>query len=108
MVKRGLIPIENRGDGNCVFRSLAQIVMGDSAKFDFIRSITVQRLRSFPKKYQLKITKFSKYCDNMALARTPGTELELQAIADICFAVVECYSTKDFFFPVKVIYPLRF
>jgi hypothetical protein len=44
----------------------------------------------------------------MALARTPGTELELQAIADICFSVVECYATKDSFTPAKVIYPLRF
>ena len=34
---RGLIPIENCGDGNCVFISLAEIVMGDSAKFDFMR-----------------------------------------------------------------------
>jgi len=37
MLSRGLIPIENRGGGNCVFISLAQIVMGDSAKFDFMR-----------------------------------------------------------------------
>jgi hypothetical protein len=29
-------------------------------------------------------------------------------IADICFSVVECYSTSNFFTPVKVIYPLRF
>jgi len=34
---RGLIPIENCGGGNCVFISLAEIVMGDSAKFDFMR-----------------------------------------------------------------------
>jgi hypothetical protein len=44
----------------------------------------------------------------MALARTPGTELELQAIADICFSAVECYTTKGSFTPAKVIYPLRF
>ena len=37
MLSRGLIPIENLGDGNCVFISLAHIVMGDSAKFDFMR-----------------------------------------------------------------------
>jgi len=37
MLSRGLIPFENIGDGNCVFISLAQIVMGDSAKFDFMR-----------------------------------------------------------------------
>jgi hypothetical protein len=37
MLSRGLIPIENCGDGNCVFISLAQIVTGDSTKYDFIR-----------------------------------------------------------------------
>jgi len=37
MLSRGLIPINNVGDGNCIFISLAQIVMKDSAKFDFMR-----------------------------------------------------------------------
>ena len=37
MESRGLIPIENCGGGNCVFVSLAEIVMGASAKFDFMR-----------------------------------------------------------------------
>ena len=44
----------------------------------------------------------------MAVNGTEGTQLELQVIADICFSVVECYSTSNFFAPVKVIYPLRF
>jgi hypothetical protein len=37
MLNRGLIPNENLGDGNCVFIALAEIVMGDPAKFDFLR-----------------------------------------------------------------------
>jgi len=44
----------------------------------------------------------------MAVNGTEGTQLELQVIADICFSVVECYSTSNFYAPVKVIYPLRF
>ena len=44
----------------------------------------------------------------MAVNGTEGTQLELQVIADICFSVVECYSTSNFFVPVKIIYPLRF
>ena len=44
----------------------------------------------------------------MAVNGTQGTQRELQAIADICFSVVECYSTSNFLVPVKVIYPLRF
>ena len=44
----------------------------------------------------------------MAMNGTTGTFLELQVIADICFSVVECYSTSNFFTPIKVIYPLRY
>ena len=36
-----------------------------------------------------------------------ATRLELQVISDICFSVVECYSTEDFLLPMDVIYPLR-
>jgi hypothetical protein len=68
----------------------------------------VQRLRSFPKKYKEKINKFSEYCDRMVMNGMEGTQLELQVIADICFSVVECYSTSNCFGPMKVIYPLRF
>ena len=68
----------------------------------------VQRLRSFPAKYKEKRNKFSDYCFSMAVNGTEGTQLELQVIADICFSVVECYSTSNFFVPVKIIYPLRF
>ena len=68
----------------------------------------MQRLRSFPAKYKEKRNKFAEYCLRMAVNGTEGTQLELQAIADICFSVVECYSTSNFFAPVKIIYPLRF
>ena len=68
----------------------------------------VQRLRSFPKKYQEKRNQFSEYCYRMVINGMEGTQLELQVISDICFSVVECYSTSNFFAPVKVIYPLRF
>jgi len=68
----------------------------------------VQRLKSFPKKYKEKRKQFSEYCYRMTVNGTEGTHLELQAIADICFSVVECYSTSNFLAPVKVIYPLRF
>jgi len=37
-----------------------------------------------------------------------ASPIALQAVADICFAVVECYSTKDFCTPYKIIFPLRF
>ena len=49
MHTRGLIPLHN--DGNCVFISLAQIVLGDATKFEFMRYMIMQRLNSFPKKY---------------------------------------------------------
>ena len=43
----------------------------------------------------------------MIMSGKAASTLELQAIADICFSVVECYSTSNFFTPVHVIEPLR-
>ena len=37
-----------------------------------------------------------------------ASQRELQAIADICLSVVECYSTEDFFVPNDITLPLRF
>jgi len=51
MLRRGHTPINNIGDGNCVFISLAQIVVGDTAKFQFMRQMIVRRLRNFQTKY---------------------------------------------------------
>ena len=107
MESRGLIPVNNDGDGNCVFISLAQIVFGDPSKFQFMRYIIVQRLRNFPKKYQDNKRKFPNYSNSMIIDRRAATMLELQAIADICFSVVECYSTENFLMPYDVILPLR-
>ena len=108
MQSRGLIPVDNVGDGNCVFMSLAQIVLGDSAKFEFIRYMVVQWLKTFPRKYNGGQNEFSDYCENMAMNGIKATSLELQVIADICFSVVECYAIQDFFVPFHTIRPLRF
>ena len=48
MLSRGLTPVGNVGDGNCVFISLAQIILGDAAKFEFVRYMVVDWLRTFP------------------------------------------------------------
>ena len=102
---RGLIPVDNAGDGNCVFMSLAYIVLGDASKFEIIRYMIVYWLRNFPEKYQ---DIQDKYCDSMIVSGTAATMLELQVIADICFSVVECYSTENFLVPTHIIQPLRF
>ena len=51
MRNRGLYPIKNLGGGNCVFMSLAKVVFGDAARFEFMRDMIVHRLRRFPKQY---------------------------------------------------------
>jgi len=43
----------------------------------------------------------------MAISGKPASPLELQAVADICFSVVECYSSDNFFVPMSVIWPER-
>ena len=105
---RGLTPSYNVGGGNCVFISLAQIVFGDASKFKFMRYMIIHRLQSFPEKYQGEMNNFSDYCDRMAVNGKVASPLLFQAIADICFSVVECYSINDFLVPFDIIYPLRF
>ena len=107
MLSRGLIPVDNYGDGNCVFISLAEIVFGDPMKFEFMRNMIVHRLNSFPEKYRGKTHEFEDYCDSMSKNNMAASQLELQAIADICFSVVECYSTDNFHGPKSTIWPLR-
>ena len=47
------------------------------------------------------------YCNSMAVNGKAASTLELQAVADICFSVVECYSTNDFLVPTTTIVPSR-
>ena len=109
MLYRGYTPIHNAGDGNCVFISLAQIVVRDTAKFQFMRQMIVRRLRNFQTKYdEGQVNHFKDYCDIMDMNGRAASMLELQAIADICFSVVECYSAPDCFMPMHIIYPLRY
>ena len=107
MLNRGLIPVENAGGGNCVFMSLAELVFGDPNRFEFMRSMIVHRLQRFPQKNFHKTTNFSDYCNNMLTYRKLASHKELQAAADIFFAIIECYSIEDSTEPVNIIYPLR-
>ena len=107
MRNRGLTAISNLGGGNCVFMSLAHVVFGDAAKFKFMRYMIVHRLRRFPKQYQGEIINFPMYCNSMAVNGKAASPLELQAVADICFSVVECYSSNDFLAPKSTIFPFR-
>ena len=68
-----------------------------------MRYMIVHRVMNFPEKYHQS----SDYCKNMAMNGIAANMLELQVIADICFSVVECYSTENFLMPYDVILPLR-
>ena len=107
IISRELTIFENEGGGNCVFMSLAQILLGDANHFHIIRSMILKRMRRFPHKYAGNKKNFSNYCRDMAQDGQPASVLELQVIADICFATVECYSTADFNTPTQIIRPLR-
>ena len=107
MRDRGLTPINNLGGGNCVFMSLARVVFGDATKFKFLRNMIVHRLRRFPKQYQGSIKNFEVHCNSMAVNGKPASQIELQAVADICLCVVECYSSNDYLVPTLRIVPPR-
>ena len=100
---QNLTPVQNSGGGNCVFKSLAEVVFGDAWKYEFMRYMIVHRMRSFPEKYKCR----ADYLNNMMVDGKDASSLELQAIADITFSVVECYSTENFKTPTHTILPLR-
>ena len=77
MLSRGLTPVDNIGDGNCIFISLSQIILGDATQFEFIRYMIVGWLRNFPYKYEDMKNNLSDYCDSMAVNGKPAGELEL-------------------------------
>ena len=104
---RNLIPVDNSGGGNCVFIALAVLVFGDGKRFELMRYMIVHRLQSFPEKYFHRKTNFEDYCNNMLIPGKVASQKELQAAADIFFAVIECYSIEDPFEPANIIWPLR-
>ena len=77
MLSRGLIPINNIGDGNCVFISLSQILLGDTDKFEFMRYMIVYWLKSFPDKYKYSHKKNKEYCNVMAMNGRAANMVEL-------------------------------
>ena len=83
------------------------MVFGDANKFELVRYMIVHRLRSFPEKYFTNIREFPDYCNNMATFSRPASQKELQAAADIFFAVIECYAIEDSTEPANHIWPLR-
>jgi hypothetical protein len=105
MRNRGLTPVENVGDGNCVFIALAELVFGDASKFEFMRYMIVHRLQTSPQKYFHPTTPspLSTYCHNMLIATKPCTHTELQSAADSFFSTIELYSTKDHNTPATII-----
>jgi hypothetical protein len=107
MQNRGFIPVDNLGGGNCVFISLAELVFGDANRFELMRYMIVHRLRSFPEKYFFNTAESPDYCNNMLISGKAASRKELQAAADIFFAVIECYSIEDSSAPANIIWPLR-
>jgi hypothetical protein len=82
-------------------------VFGDGNKFETMRYMIVHRLRSFPEKYFVDTINFETYCNNMLIHKKPASPKELQAAADIFFAVIECYFIEDPITPANIFYPLR-
>ena len=82
-------------------------MFGDATKFELMRYMIVHRLRSFPEKYFRNTSESYDYCNNMATYRKDASHKELQAAADIFFAVIECYSIEDSSEPANYIWPLR-
>ena len=72
-------------DGNCQFRALALLLLGDAELHAQTRAAAVAALRASAERYAPLFASpaaFSKYCNDMARTRTWGDELTLAAAAD--------------------------
>jgi len=72
-------------DGNCQFRALALLLLGDAELHAQTRAAAVAALRASAERYTplfASAAAFNKYCNDMARTRTWGDELTLAAAAD--------------------------
>ena len=97
------------GGGNCLFAALSKILWDEEIYHLLMRKMIVDRIMSFPRKYNThrSYSDFLQYCEKMSNNGTPGNSVEIQAISDIAFAKVECYSTNSILKPIWIFTPLR-
>ena len=84
---------------NTLFAALAIVVWGREEYSEQMRSMIVDRLITFPQKYNLcgkSLKEYKKQCHLMKKGNRSGLQLALQAIADITLAVVKIYAKDDF------------
>lgn len=95
--RRGLEIKRMLGDGNCLFRAVSTQIYGDADWHADIRKHVVKYLLSERSYFSQFITEdFDKYIANMSKEGCFGTNLEIQAIAEVYNRAVEVYgSTSD-------------
>ncbi|KAJ3095039.1 OTU domain-containing protein 5 [Phlyctochytrium planicorne] len=88
-IEHGLQVLYVVEDSCCLFRSVAEAIFGSQEHHQRVREDCIQYMRQ-------NISRFSRsvgigYFDALENLSTPGTDLELQAIADTYGAIVEIY-----------------
>ena len=108
MANHSIYPLDNTGQGNCVYNSVAYQVWGKPFS-QLLRSMVVDRLMKFPSKYctNKSLSEFKNQCQKIVKNCQSVSFIEIQAISDIFYATIECYSTTDYNTPTRVIKPLR-
>lgn len=90
--KKGWKVIHVRGDGACLFRSVAHQVFGDEEKHDVIRKQVIDYLRKNREHYSQYVTEdFDRYLIRKSSVACFGNHLEIQAISEIYNRPVEIY-----------------
>ncbi|CAK9104181.1 OVARIAN TUMOR DOMAIN-containing deubiquitinating enzyme 11 (OTU domain-containing protein 11) (Deubiquitinating enzyme OTU11) [Durusdinium trenchii] len=83
LLAEGLREVEVRGDGNCQFRALAHQIYGTEHHHPSVRSAVVQQLRAGHHRYNVgAVQDYFAWVDSMALERSWGDGVTLQAAAD--------------------------
>ena len=84
-----------------MFMALSTCFWRDDRLHEKMRSIIVERLRTFPAKYKQN----NDYCLKMSCCGIRGSFIELKAISDLTLSRIEIYTTESGIIPANCIEP---
>ncbi len=86
------------GDGNCLFRAWAKILLGDQNRHQEMRALVVEQMRKDPEMYLDHITsprKRAGYIANMSQNKTWGDQPEISAFEDATGLPVQVWIVEN-------------
>ena len=96
----GLTSVKTKGDGNCFFRAVAQMVLLDNNLHDFVRHQAIQQILNSPEAYRPFISgqnnSINQYVEFMSRPGSWADNAIIRATADVLQVEIRLISTNDY------------